>query len=136
MCIRDRNIVISELSGVGIKVQPLQIGATSENGGLRDNVQRTLDASRNLDFITDKRFVAITPTSSGSITADYTITGTNFSGSTISETISGINPSGGTQYSKQSFSTVSQITTSNVTSDVTLIAVSYTHLTLPTKRIV
>ncbi len=115
------NIVISELSGVGIKVQPLQIGASSENGGLRDNVRRTLDASRNLDFITDKRFVAITPTSSGSITADYTITGTNFSGSTISETISGINPSGGTQYSKQSFSTVSQITTSNVTSDVTLV---------------
>ena len=110
------NIVISELSGVGLRVQ-----AAEFHGSGRVNTARTLDAARNLDFITDKRFVAITPTSSGSITADYTITGTNFSGSTISETISGINPSGGTQYSKQSFSTVSQITTSNVTSDVTLV---------------
>ena len=110
------NIVISELSGVGLRVQ-----AASFHGQSRENTARTLDAARNLDFITDKRFVAITPTSSGSITADYTITGTNFSGSTISETVSGINPSGGTQYSKQSFSTVSQITTSNVTSDVTLV---------------
>ncbi len=110
------NIVISELSGVGLRVQ-----AAEFHGFGTVNTARTLDAARNLDFITDKRFVAITPTSSGSITADYTITGTNFSGNTISETISGINPSGGTQYSKQSFSTVSQITTSNVTSDVTLV---------------
>ena len=44
-----------------------------------------------------------------------------FPGDTISETISGINPSGGTKYLVQIFSTVTQITTSNVTSDVTLV---------------
>ena len=110
------NIVMSELSGVGLRVQ-----AASFHGNSRVNTARTLDAARNLEIISDKRYVAITPSSSGSITADYTITGTNFAGETISETISGVNPSGGTKFSTNIYSTVTQVTTSNVTSDVTLI---------------
>ena len=110
------NIVISELSGVGLRVQ-----AASFFGNSRVNTARTLDAARNLEIISDKRYVAITPSSSGSITADYTITGTNFAGETISETISGVNPSGGTKFSTNIYSTVTQVTTSNVTSDVTLV---------------
>ena len=110
------NIVMSELSGVGLRVQ-----AASFHGNSRVNTARTLDAARNLEIISDKRYVAITPSSSGSITADYTITGTNFAGEIISETISGVNPSGGTKFSTNIYSTVTQVTTSNVTSDVTLV---------------
>ena len=110
------NIVISELSGVGLRVQAAHFGGES-----RQNTARTLDAARNLEIISDKRYVAITPSSSGSITADYTITGTNFAGETISETITGVNPSGGTKFSTNIYSTVTQVSTSNVTSDVTLI---------------
>ena len=110
------NIVISELSGVGLRVQ-----AAHFDGGSRQNTARTLDAARNLEIISDKRYVAITPSSSGSITADYTITGTNFAGETISETITGVNPSGGTKFSTNIYSTVTQVSTSNVTSDVTLV---------------
>ena len=53
---------MSELSGVGLRVQ-----AASKIGNSRVNTARTLDAARNLEIISDKRYVAITPSSSGSI---------------------------------------------------------------------